>query len=413
VNSPALPTRRSFIVTLSLLTATAALSVDVCLPAVPAMADALASTVSQGQRIVGVFIAGMALGQIPCGLLSDRMGRLPILTAGLALFTASAVVVASSANIDLILVARFAQGIGAAAAVALAPAIVRDITSGKQAARLMSLMTMIFTSVPVVAPSIGAMLMAKWGWRAPFTFVAIAGFLAIAASRAFIGETHAPSREQHLLRQLATSFLQFFSFRQSIFGLLLVVLLPAGFMSVITVSSALIVESYGYSPQAFGFVFACMGLSILTGAATNRVLVYRFDMLQMIAIGVTLIGASGLQLLFMAWLNHAPLWWLWGNVCLFMFSLPIVMPNAVVIALDPMPNIAGVASSIIGTLQNVFGATGALVGALMYNGTIRGSVTMMATVAFVVVTIFLLRRWIVPGGLVHQAGDVAVGTARA
>lgn len=399
--------KRSFIVTLSLLTAVAALTVDVSLPAVPTMVEALGTTLSRGQQIVGIFMAGMACGQIPAGLLSDRLGRLPVLFAGTALFALGATVTMVATDIHVVLAARMLQGFGAASAVVLSRAIVRDISHGKESARLMSLMTMIFTAVPVIAPSIGAFLVAHLHWRAPFVLIAIFGYLIIVGVRIFLVETHTPSVGQHPARQLAASFREFFSHRQSIFGLLLVVLLPAGFMSVITVSSALIVEHYGFSVQAFGFIFACSGMSILVGASVNRVLVARFDLLQMIAIGITLMAVSGSQLVLIAWLDDAPLWWLWACVCLFMFTIAILMPNATVIALDPLPKIAGVASSIIGTLQNAFGAAGALVGAMIYNGSIRNSVLLMASVATLVTLIFTLRRLISPGPMLHHPDELA------
>jgi DHA1 family bicyclomycin/chloramphenicol resistance-like MFS transporter len=371
------------------------------------MVDALATTLSRGQQIVGIFMAGMACGQIPAGLVSDRLGRLPVLFIGTTLFALGATVTTVATDIHVILAARMLQGFGAASAVVLSRAIVRDISHGKESARLMSLLTMIFTSVPVIAPTIGAFLVAHLHWRAPFILIAVCGFLAIAGVRIFLVETHVPSAGEHPVRQLVASFREFFSHRQSIFGLLLIVLLPAGFMSVITVSSALIVESYGFSVQAFGFIFAGSGVSILVGASVNRVLVARFDMLQMIAIGITLMAISGSQLLLIAWLDNAPLWWLWPCVCLFMFTIAILMPNATVIALDPLPKIAGVASSIIGTLSNICGATGALLGATFYDGSIRHSVLLMASVATLVTIIFALRPVIAPGPMLHHPAELA------
>ena len=116
----------AFVITLGLLTAVAALTVDLSLPAIPAMVHALGTTLPKGQQIVGVFMAGMALGQIPAGLLSDRMGRLPIMYVGMAIFTLAAIVAAAANNIELILAARFVQGFGAASAIVLSRAIVRD-----------------------------------------------------------------------------------------------------------------------------------------------------------------------------------------------------------------------------------------------------------------------------------------------
>jgi DHA1 family bicyclomycin/chloramphenicol resistance-like MFS transporter len=271
----------------------------------------------------------------------------------------------------------------------------------------MSLMTMIFTAAPVIAPSIGALLIAQWGWRAPFVAIAVLGCLLVIAIRRNIHETHTASEIRHPLRQLVSSFAEFFSHRQSIFGLLLIILPPAGFMSMIALAASLVVTIYGFSIAQFGFIFACAGISILLGAALNRILVSYFDTLHLIGIGIALMGISAAQLLLIAALNQAPFAWLWGSVCLFMFTIALTMPNATVIALDPLPRIAGVASSIIGTLQNVSGAAGAIIGAMIYDGTVRNSVMMMGVAGAFTVLVFLLRPLLVPGGVVRHPDELA------
>jgi DHA1 family bicyclomycin/chloramphenicol resistance-like MFS transporter len=398
---------RSFVLTLGLLTAMAALTVDLSLPAIPSMVGALDSTLTRGQQIVGIFMAGMAIGQIPAGLFSDRLGRMPTLYLGMALFAIAATVAASASDMEWLLAARFVQGIGAASAVVLSRAIVRDIASGRDAARLMSLMTMIFTAAPVIAPTFGALLVAQWGWRAPFIAIAACAYLMIVAIRQNLVETHKPQVTEHPIRQLISSFGEFFSHRQSIFGLLLLLLPPAGFLSIIAVSAALTVEIYGYSVQAYGLIFACAGLSILAGSALNRLLVMHFDQLQLIGISVAIIFAASAQLAIIAWLDSAPFWWLWSCVCEFMFTIAILMSNSMVVALDPLPRIAGVASSIVGTLQNLSGAGGALFAALIYDGSVRNAVIIMAIVGLLTTLIFLLRPVIAPGPFVHHPEELA------
>jgi DHA1 family bicyclomycin/chloramphenicol resistance-like MFS transporter len=405
--NPTLVARRSFILTLGLLTAVAALTIDLSLPAIPEMVRLLGTDLPKGQLIVGAFMLGMACGQIPAGLFSDRAGRLPVLYAGMSLFALAATVAALAQTIDIMLAARFVQGIGGASAVVLSRAIVRDISSGKSAARLMSLMTMIFTVAPVVAPSIGALMVAEWGWRAPFVAIAIGGFVMLVGIRSNLVETHAPNPEGHPLRQLQRSFAEFFRHRQSIFGLLLIVVPPAGFMSVIAVSAALTVEIYEYSIQAYGLIFACAGLSILAGSLVNRFLVSHLEVLPLIRIGVFLMAAASLQLLIAAWLDAAPFAWVWGCVCLFFFAVPIVLSNAMVLALDPLPRIAGVASSIIGTIQNVIGASGAILGASAYDGTLRNSVLIIAGAGIVMLAILLLQPLICGGPIVHHPEELA------
>ena len=399
--------RTSFIMTLGLLTATAALTVDLSLPAIPVMVDALATSLPRAQKIVGIFMVGMACGQIPAGLFSDRLGRLPTLYTGLAVFAGAGTVAAASNDIDVLLAARFVQGIGAASAVVLSRAIIRDVASGQAAARLMSLMTMIFTAAPVLAPTLGALLVAQWGWRAPFVVIAAMGVLIIFAIRTNLVETHVPDVNEHPVRQLRSSFRDFFSHRQSIFGLLMIVVLPAGFMSIIAVSAAMTVEIYGFTIRQYGFIFACAGISIMIGAAANRWLVERFDQLQLIGLGAAIACLASSQLAVIAWFDAGPFWWLWSCVCLYMFTVPILMANAMVVALDPLPRIAGVASSIIGTIQNAIGAGGALVAASIYDGSVRNAVLLIAAAGLTVAVLFLLRPLIAPGDLVHHPEELA------
>lgn len=389
------------------MTATAALTVDLSLPAIPSMVSALATTLPLGQKIVGVFMVGMACGQIPAGLLGDRLGRLPALYLGMALFAVAGTVAAMSNSIEVLLVSRFVQGIGAASAIVLSRAIVRDVSSGKESARLMSLMTMIFTAAPVLAPTIGALLVAQWGWRAPFIVIGTLGYVIFILMRTNLVETHEPNLDVHPARQLVLSFQEFFSHRQSIFGLLMIVLPPAGFLSIIAVSAAMTVEIYGFSIQQYGLIFACAGVSILVGAVVNRWLVSRFDQLQLIGIGVALIFIASGQLALIAWLNAATFWWVWACVCTFMFTVAILMPNAMVVAMDPLPRIAGVASSIVGTIQNVSGASGALIAATIYNGSVRNAVLIMACSGLSVTLVFLFRPLIAPGDLVHHPDELA------
>jgi len=403
----ALVNRRSFIVTLGLLTAVAALTVDMSLPAIPEMVRALATDLPKGQLIVGTFMFGMACGQIPAGLFSDRLGRLPVLYIGMSLFTLAASIAALAQSIEVMLAARFLQGMGGASAVVLSRAVVRDISSGKDAARLMSLMTMIFTVAPVVAPSIGALMVAQWGWRAPFITIAIGGVFMLLGIRSNLVETHVADADGHPLRQLQRSFAEFFKHRQSIFGLLLIVVPPAGFMSVIAVSAALVVEIYGFTVQTFGLIFACAGLSILAGSMINRLLVARVDLVPLIGIGVAMMAIASLRLVLAAWLNEAPFFWLWASVCLFFFAVPIVLSNAMVLALDPLPRIAGVASSIIGTIQNLIGASGAVLGASIYDGSVRNAVIIIGGAGIVMLVIFLFRPLICGGPIVHHPEELA------
>jgi DHA1 family bicyclomycin/chloramphenicol resistance-like MFS transporter len=398
-----LASKRSFVLVLGCLSTVAAMTVDMSTPAFPEMVRSLMTSMSTGQKVVGLFMAGLAIGQIPAGLISDRVGRLPVLYGGMAIFTVACIVCATTSSIDLMLIGRFVQGLGGSVGIVITRAIVRDISSGVQAAGLMSIMMMIFTAAPMLAPVIGSLLVYQWGWRAPFTAVAVYGCLMLLGINTALQETHSPSKKEHPVRQLKVGVKEFFSHRRCIFGLLLLILPSAGFISLLTGSSAIIIEIYGYPVQVFGLIFSTWGLSILTGSLINRRLVVVYGVLRMIAVAATLIGIASLQLLYIAWLGHANFWWFWCNICLFMFGVSILMPNATSTALDPVPQIAGVAASIIGASQ-AFGATfGSLLSSAMYDGTIRNVAILMgifgsgaASIAFMRPLILRLRETVGP-----------------
>ena len=162
-------------------------------------------------------------------------------------------------------------------------------------------------------------------------------------------------------------------------------------------------ESRANSVLRVGFL-VCLVLAILSLLAVPVGTLWG---LPLLAIAVGLFGVTGAQFLVMAWLNSAPLPWLWGNICVFFFSVAILMPNASVIALDPMPRIAGVASSIMGTVQNTIGASSAILGAAIYDGSIRNSIIILASSATLIVIVFLLKPAICPGPLVHHPDELA------
>lgn len=397
--------KRRFVLVLGCLSGIAAVSIDMSLPSIPGMVDGLATSMSSGQQIVGVFVAGIALGQLPAGLISDRVGRIPVLVGGIGLFTLAGIGTSVAPGMEPMLLARFLQGLGASVGVVVSRAIVRDIASGREAARLLSVLVMIFTAAPMLAPVIGSYLVSAFGWRAPFVAITVFGAVILLTIGSTLHETRHPNREHHFLRQMLLSFREFFRHRQSVLGLTLVVLPAMGFMSLITGSSALIVEIYGYPVTQFGLIFALAGVSILTGSFINRQLLVRYNAMQMAGLGALLIGAAAVQLLLMAWLGAAAFWWVWGSVCLYMFGVSFLLTNATAIALDPVPTIAGAAASIIGTLQNLAASSSAMLSGIIYDGTMPRAVLIMGIFGVLTCAAYLSRGLILGGQPLHVPTD--------
>jgi len=218
-------------------------------------------------------------------------------------------------------------------------------------------------------------------------------------------ETHQPNRKHHIIRQLVNSVREFFSHRQSVLGVLLVVLPAMGFMSLITGSSALIIDIYGFSVEQFGFIFALAGISILVGSLLNRHLLLRFSGEQLSGLGAASIGIAAIQLLFIAGSGDASFWWIWACVCLYMFGTSFLLANATAMALDPVPEISGAAASILGTTQNLAAAMSALLTGALYDGTIRNVVFIMGIFGILTALTFMLRGKVLHGQAIQVPTD--------
>ena len=403
-----LASSRRFVLILGLLTGVVALAIDMSLPSIPEMVHSLATDMSTGQQVISLFMVGVGLGQLPAGFLSDRYGRLPVLYVGFVTFTAASIATSLSNHIEIVLAARLFQGFGAAVGVVITRAIVRDVASGKQMARLMSIMVMIFTATPMIAPIIGSYVTTYFGWRMTYVAMAIFGAAMLICINTVLRETHVPVREHHIARQLGLSLKEFFSHRQSVFGMLLVMLPAIGFISIITTSAALIIDVFSVPTQYFGYIFAISGIGILTGSTLNSRLLNRFGILQMTGVGAAIIGMAAAQLLVIAWLGQASLWWIWGNASLFMVGTGFVLPNATALALDPVPKIAGTASSLVTALQNLAGSLGSFAAAIIYDGSITRIVIILGLSGVATAVLFFFFRHAILGDKpLHVSDDDA------
>ena len=198
------PVKRKFIIVLGCLTGMGALTIDMSLPSIPDMVIDLSSNLSAGQLIIGIFLAGFALGQLPAGLLSDRIGRIPILLSGTLIFIFAGIITSLATSMEVMLIGRFLQGLGASVGVVVSRAIVRDIASGKKAASILSVMVMIFTATPMLAPIIGAYLVSQFDWRAPFIAITIFGAIIFFSITNGLHETKKPDKNKHIKQQFYT-----------------------------------------------------------------------------------------------------------------------------------------------------------------------------------------------------------------
>lgn len=360
--------RRGLILALGTVTALGPLSTDLALPAVPAIARFFDVQVGTAQLTLAAAFAGLGLGQIVYGPLSDAEGRQRPLLAGIALFTAACAACAVAPSIGVLIGLNFVQAFGSCAGIVVSRAIVRDLYEGAAAARFYALLMLVFGVAPVLAPLVGGQLLSAGGWRTPYA--ALAGFGALCFAIALrVPDTLPPAlRRQGGAREALASYrrvLRHRAFRAYAAGL---GLSYVGLFAYITASPAIIIDEYGISPQAFGFIFGAnsiglVGIAQLAGRLAGRVpplaLLRTAVAVQAVAAGaflaVAVTDAGGLPLLL------APLF-------LVVASVGAVNPTATALALAPFPERAGAASALMGTLQLAIGAgAGAIAGLLGFS----------------------------------------------
>ena len=382
--------KKKSIIILGCLTGMAALSIDMSLASIPFMGSELSSDLSTSQFTVGFFMAGVAIGLIPAGLISDRMGRIPVLIFGLTIFILASLMTVLATSIEFMLIARLIQGVGASAGMTIPRAMVRDVSSGKSAAQTLSSMMIVLTFIPMLAPIFGSYLVGQFQWRATFIAITVIGLILLLSVKKELDETHTGNKSINLKEQLKTGIKEFFKHKVSIFGMLLVVVSITGYMSLITGSSVLIIEIYKLPAGWFGPIFALTGLSVLVGSFINKSLLKKLKIIQVMMIGVFFIGLGASILLTIAYLNEVRFSILWGGVCIYMFGTAFVISNSTALALDPLSETAGISASIIGTIQNLCSAIGSVITGLVYNGTVSNMVFLMGVLGLFVVIIFVI-----------------------
>lgn len=282
---PPLPAAQ-LIVLLGALVAFGPLAIDLYLPALPAMAQGLAASAEAVQHSVTVFLAGFSLGMLVYGPVSDRYGRRPVMLAGMALFVLASLACLLASSIEQLIVARLVQAIGGGAASVLARAVVRDVFAPPEAIRQLSLMAMVTAIAPLLAPLLGSVALAWWGWRSPFALLLLWGLLSLAVVAWALPETlPAGQRGQLTLGQAFAAYGQMLT-QPVALGLVLAGGMSfAAMFAYITASPHFFIQLHGWSPQAYATVFALNALGIFAANYLNRHLVHRLGAATLAGIG--------------------------------------------------------------------------------------------------------------------------------
>ena len=254
---------------LGILTAIASLSIDMYLPALPAIAADLRAAPGLLEATLAAFFAGFALGQLAYGPLSDRVGRRPPLIGGLALYTLASIVCAMAATPGVLIAGRAAQALGGAAALVIARAVVRDLYDAQDAARVFSRLILIMGLAPVLAPSLGSVLLVRFSWRAVFWVLAAFGAACLIATVRRLPET-SPRTASGGLGTVAVGYLRIFGDLRFVGLALGGGFAAAGMFAYIAASPFVFIEQLGLSPRQFAIIFGCNAFALIGNSQLNR-----------------------------------------------------------------------------------------------------------------------------------------------
>ena len=343
-----------FVIVIASIMALNPLAMDMMLPALPNIGSAFhIAAANRPQMVLSIFLLGFGVGQFVMGPLSDRFGRRPILLGGMAVYCVASLLAIAAPSFETLLLARALQGVGTSATRVIATSIVRDCYAGRRMASVVSLATMVFIAVPVIAPSFGQAVMLLTQWRGIFIVLMIYGVLALIWSAVRMPETLPVSERRSLeLGEVLGTFRQTITNRQT-FGYALAAGGVQGVLFAYVFSSQQLFTEIYHLGHYFPLAFAAIAIGVAVAGFLNARLVGRLGMRMIshsalvgfVAIGGIILVAAKLQML--------PLAPFMALAALMMFAFGMMFSNFTALAMEPQGHIAGTASSLYGSITTL------------------------------------------------------------
>lgn len=385
--------RVEFIILIAALMALNALAIDVMLPALPYMGEALGiANENERQYVVGAYMLGFGIAQLAFGPLTDRYGRRAPLLVGLALYLVCAFAATFAPNFAVLLALRFTQGLGAAGTRVIATAVVRDKFSGREMAEIMSLTFMVFMAIPIIAPGIGQVILLTGPWQ--YIFLFMSGLALLISIWAFLRlpETMHPEYRRALsFKSVTDGFAIVLTNRQALFYGLAGTFLFGAMFGFISASQQIFVEIYGLGPY-FPVAFAVMASTIAIAQFINSRVVRHFGMRRISHTAILVYLTMALIWAGFALAGPVPFPIFFGLLLVIQFFFGWAASNMNSLSMEPLGQVAGTAASVFGFTQTVGGA---LIGTYIgqhYNGTLLPNALGYAGMGVAVLTCVLIAE---------------------
>ena len=378
---------------LGALATLASFATDMGLPVLVEMAESLGVAPGRAALSLSVFMAGFALGPLVFGPVSDHVGRRPVLLAGVAAFATFGAFGAFSRTLGAVLLWRLLMGVGAGSCSVLVVAMVRDLFTGVEARVRQSYVNLAAGIAPIIAPTLGVAVATLGGWRAIYGALAAGGAVLLAIAALRLDESLPPTpHESFEVRRALQGYARVLRHRVSMGYAAVIALNFGSLFAYVSGSSLVLIGILGVSRRVYGLLFAATSLGLMVGALTNARLSRRgVPHARLIAWGLGIIVVTSLLLLVLTLAGAISVWVLVPLAVVGFVGHGIVRPNAVQGALEPVPEIAGVASAVLTALQMLVGGLSSAIVAAWFDGRSAISVTaMMAVTALASATVYAL-----------------------
>lgn len=364
---------KEFALLMALLMSIVSFSIDAILPALGYVGQAFAvSEANQVQWVITFIFAGMTIGQLIAGPLSDAIGRKRILFSGILIYFMGSALCYFTQSFELFLLGRFIQGLGVSGPYVASISVVRDKYSGEQMAKVMSIIMMVFMVAPAVAPSIGQLVIYVAGWREIFLMYIIYALVVGAWIALRLEETLAPAQRIPMqLKAFQHGFSEVVRNRTTMSYLLCTGLCFGGFIGYLGTSQQIFMQQFGKSGQTFSLYFALLAALMGVSSFANSRFVARFGMRQICMYSMLSITLVSLVFLVVQYSGVQPTFWMFMvYACVLFFFFGCMFGNLNAIAMEPMGHVAGMASAIIGASASILSLILATVIGQLYNNTL-------------------------------------------
>jgi MFS transporter, DHA1 family, multidrug resistance protein len=362
------PHQRSaeLIVLLGVLTAFAPVSIDMYLPALPTIGAAFGAEPGHVQLSLASFFLGLATGQAFYGPISDRFGRKRPLYAGLVIFALASAGCALAASIDILIVMRFFQALGACSGQVIARAVVRDLFEPRESARVFSLLLLVMGVSPILAPLFGGQIIGWFEWRVVFWVITVLALVGLGGVILRLPETHRQEYKRSLqLSKVLGVYWELLTDRIFVGYAVTGSLTMAGLYTYIVATPFVFIELFHVPANRFGLFFGANAIGLIAASQVNVRLIRRYAAQTIIRKVLLIEVATGLLLLVGTALNLIGLAGTAILLFIYISSVGCLFPNTTALAMAEHGNKAGSASALVGTMQFTLAAIAAsTVGAL-------------------------------------------------